>query len=91
MLKAVARRLEFRRIKKTYQLYTAMKDDETLTKLEHYISFQRCVDTKQLVHKKFTERELPRYLSEPDWYLVNYEPCIDMDVVADESDVERVD
>jgi len=91
--RAVDRRIEVRRIKKMFEIYTGIENGLVLKSQVHEIGvsglLKRAEDRKEVVVKRYTDDHMPRHLSNPDFYFRKFEQCIDMQNIAAESDTEK--
>ena len=81
--RALKRRIEFRRVRKTYELCVGYEHgyepDDIMKKS----------NKKDIIVREYSDTVLPKYLSDPDWFLKKYESRISEQLLADESDSEK--
>jgi len=91
--RAVERRIEMRRIKKMFELYTGIENGLVIKNQVHDIGvsglLKRAQDRKDVVVKRYTVDNLPKHLSNPDFYFRKFEQAIDMENIKAESDSEK--
>ena len=81
--RALKRRIEFRRVRKTYELCVGYEHgyepDDIMKKS----------NKKEIIVREYSDTVLPKFLSDPDWFLKKYESRISDQSLADESDSEK--
>jgi len=81
--RALKRRIEFRRIRKTYELCVGYEHgyepDEVMKKS----------NKKDIIVREYSDNVLPKFLSDPNWFLKKLESRISEKSLQDESDSEK--
>lgn len=91
--RAVEKRVEIRRIKKVFEYYTGIETGLVLKNQVQELNVSvirvRAEDRKEVDVRKYTEEEMPRHLSNPDYYFRKFEAAINMQNLELESESEK--
>ena len=81
--RALKRRIEFRRIRKIYETCVGYEQgyepDDVMKK----------TNKKDIIVREYSDSILPKFLSDPDWFLKKYESRISTESLKEESDSEK--
>ena len=88
LVRGIYRRVEFRRIKKVFELYLGAETLEGYKELPKYIKPKDFSKRFDINYKTTSTKDQPPFLSDPDWYFNIFEPAVSMERVEAESESE---